>query len=149
MFADVGMGKYINITLEWPDARISRKTRERALVDLEEWKQDTTLSSTSTSKSLQAVDPVVMSNYRPDYKVIQEGETYEVTGYGYGSFRGKEYLCLTLALKGSPVYVRCTCSGLNKVVLDQMKIGKDIFSILVQRHKIVRSVHDLECVIVH
>lgn len=149
MFADVGMGKYINITLEWPDTRISRKTRERALVDLEEWKADTTSSPASTSKCLQVVDPIVMSNYHPDYKVMEVGETYEVTGYGYSSFRGKEYLCVTLAVRGSTVYARCTCSTLNKVILDQIKFGKDIFSILVQRHKIVHSVHDLECVVVH
>lgn len=144
MFAEVGMAEYMNITLEWPKSRISRKTRQRALVGLEEWQADSTKSSTSTTNSLQVVDPVVMSKYQPDYKVMGEGETYKVAGYGYGLFRGKEYLCLTLKVMGSVVYARCTCLSLQQILPSYIDLGK-VFSMQVQRHKVVRSKHDMEC----
>lgn len=144
MFADVGMAKYMNITLEWPESRISRKNRQRALADLEEWHAENSTASVCGTSLLQVLDPVVMSKFNPDYKVMDEGETYMVTGYGYGVYRGKEYLCLTLNVAGSVVHARCTCLGLQQILPTYIDRGK-VFSIEVQRHKIVKSKHDMEC----
>jgi hypothetical protein len=144
MFADVGMGKYMNITLEWPESRVSRKNRQTALADLVEWQAETSEASTSAPSILQVVQPVVMSKYQPDYKVMEEGKIYKVVGYGHGLYRGKEYLCLTLNIIGSVVYARCTCLSLQQLLPTYIDQGK-VFSIEVQRHKIVRSKHDLEC----
>jgi hypothetical protein len=144
MFADVGMAKYMNITLEWPDSRVSRKNRQRALADLEEWHAENSTASPCGTSLLQVLDTVVMSKYKPDYKVMDEGETYMVTGYGYGVYRGKEYLCLTLNVSSSVVYARCTCLGVQQLLPTYIDQGK-VFSIEVQRHKIVKSKHDMEC----
>jgi hypothetical protein len=142
-FADVGMAKYMNLTLEWPESRINRKDRQTAMEKLEEW-YATTDATTNNSSLLHVVNQVVMSKYQPDYKLMKEGTKYKVTGYGYGDFRGKGYLCLTLEDHSGDVYVRCTCLTLQQLRPTNINAGK-VFYIQVERLKVIKGKHDLEC----
>lgn len=141
MFADVGMAKYMNLTLEWPTSRVTRKSRVQALAELEEWNCTTT---TEKDTSLKLMDPIILSKYDPDYKILEIGRKYKVTGYGYSMFRGNECLCMTLDESGSVIYVRCTCPTLQQILPTYISQGK-VFNMEVLRLKKVRGKHDMEC----
>ncbi|KAL1925881.1 hypothetical protein VTP01DRAFT_7271 [Rhizomucor pusillus] len=90
-FAQAGMSKYMDIQLEWPDSQSSRRDRHRVLGELIPWDESTSKEEDSVSEAdgpvnLTVTDPVNMSEYKPDYHLLEEG-VYQVVAYGYGEFR--------------------------------------------------------------
>jgi hypothetical protein len=137
-FADVGMKMYQNLHLEWPEKRLSRRTRKRALAQIVLWEEEEVVSDEGPVR-LEVMDPVVMSKHKADYATLKKG-VYLVIAYGYGTFRGKPCVCLKLQ---DDLAVRCG-SELEAVAKEGIAHG-DRFFIQVHYHKTVHGRRSLEC----
>ncbi|KAI9475866.1 MAG: hypothetical protein EXX96DRAFT_620340 [Benjaminiella poitrasii] len=138
-FSEVGVCRYMNLELEWPESQLTRGDRQRALSRLVLWEEES--SEATYEDKLELMEPISMPKFKPDYVVLGEGHTYKVTAYGFGSFRGKVLVCLRL---DESYYVRCS-PGLEKVVAPVLVRDGPTFSILIRRHKVTRGKHDLDC----
>jgi hypothetical protein len=132
-FGDLGICSFRNITLEWPKSRL-RPERGDKLATIRLAKE------THDDKLLQHLDPFPVSGAKPDYSFMKVGVKYQVTGYGYGTFRSKNYLHLRLSNGTS---VRCS-PGLKQVVEKQLE-KHTLFYVCIIRVKKVRGVRDVEC----
>lgn len=152
-FASIGMQSFHNITIEWPIHQLRRVRNASVAVivrcDMDTVQNDTfdmsdltaALDNVATPNTgLEHVESIQMSNYKTDRLVLKAGTIYSVTGYGHGTFRNKEYLCLTM---DKSTFVRCS-PGLEKVAAPEIAKGRP-FKLHIIRIKKVRGAYDIEC----
>jgi hypothetical protein len=98
-FEDIGIDSYKGIFIEWPEERLRRYRHEAiASVSLVQSNDAFDMSQlVDTLPTFLTVNETVQaSKHEPDYKILAENCSYTIIAYGYGLFRSKEYLCLTL-----------------------------------------------------
>jgi hypothetical protein len=100
-------------------------------------------SSGHSSLSLTRIELIVNSMYQPDYTCLTERRQYTVIEYGYGDFRKKPYLYLTLE---GGVHVRCG-EEMKAAIEPQIDAGVS-FSFEVTRNSRVKGVHKVNCRII-
>jgi hypothetical protein len=106
-FEEIGIDTHKGIYIEWPEERLRKYRREAvANVNLVQNVFDMSdIQDALPSQLLTNNEIVRASQYDPDYKVLTEGRSYIAFQYGFGLFRGKQYLCLTL---DNDLMVRCS-----------------------------------------
>jgi hypothetical protein len=150
-FECIGLSSFQNVTIEWPETRL-RRDRNGTLARIVRVKKPDafdlsalrdTIDLCETPKVIQYDEVIQMSKYKPDYQVLKPGTTYAVSSFGYGVYRGKQYLCLTL---DEATHVRCS-PGMSSVALPLCEeLVK--FQIRFIRAKKIQGSRDIECEIV-
>jgi hypothetical protein len=119
MFKEVGMDIYKNIYIEWPTTRFDkeRKPRLAELIRINDSCEDSGRFDMSKMQNtlpsdrnlLIRLDGIKSSVSKPDYKALEANVIYTVTKYGYGLYRGKNYLHLVFE---NELMIRC-CDDLR------------------------------------
>lgn len=147
-FKDIGLVTVQNITIEWPQSRL-RRDRNVTLANIRRVKSRDVYDMSSLGDALECSakdSPIVhsdvlrMADYKADYQALEVGAVYTVKSYGYGMYRGREYLCLTL---DDGIHVRCS-QGLTSILPTPLKDSQP-FQIRVVRTKKIKGNRDLEC----
>ncbi|KAI8070773.1 hypothetical protein BC940DRAFT_317568 [Gongronella butleri] len=101
------------------------------------------LPSSSSGRLLTRLELIVNSMYQSDYACLVEHHQYTVIEYGYGDFRKKPYLYLTLE---GGVHVRCG-EEMKAAIEPQIDAGVS-FSFEVTRNSRAKGVHKVNCKII-
>lgn len=123
MFKDVGLDIYKNVHIEWPLSRLQRG-RKAFLAELSPVGDSFDLSSMREAlpldqPSLHKIESPQSSKYKADYSCLEVNAVYMVIKYGYGLYRGKEYLHLVLE---NSLMVRCS-SGMRALMQPKIEEG--------------------------
>jgi hypothetical protein len=157
-FQEIGLDYYKNIYIEWPDNRLQRTRHESVttvisvqvpslasdVFEMTSMIDALPSSSDRSSLSLTRIELIVNSMYQPDYTCLIERQQYTVIEYGYGDFRKKPYLYLTLE---GGVHVRCG-EEMKAAIEPQIDAGLT-FSFEVTRNSRVKGVHRVNCKIIY
>ena len=145
-FEEIGIDTYKGIVIEWPAERL-RRYRQDAVAHVELVQNDafdmTEIQDALLSSVLTKNETVQTSRYDPDYKVLTEGRSYTVFQYGYGLFRGKQYLCVNL---DNDQKVRCS-EVMRETLEPKLAIG-DCFQFQVTSITTVRGTKRAYCQLV-
>jgi hypothetical protein len=161
-FQEIGLDYYKNVYIEWPDNRLQRTRYESVttvtsvqmssppaaspasdVFEMTSMIDALPSSSGYSSLSLTRIELIVNSMYQPDYTCLTERRQYTVIEYGYGDFRKKPYLYLTLE---GGVHVRCG-EEMKAAIEPQIDAGVS-FSFEVTRNSRVKGVHKVNCRII-
>lgn len=140
MFEDVGLDQYKNIYIEWPMFRLE-KGRNQRLADLVKIDDNFDISAMkdtlpedkismiedNNQPSLFKIDQLP-SGFKSCHSCLKVNGIYNITGYGYKEFRGKEYLHIKvendMKIRCSPLMRTCIEPKIEKGKNFKFKVVK-------------------------
>lgn len=141
-FGFVGFTTHENITIGWSTGPMKYGQTVDGVQLLEHPDHAETVNNAQDvgDDALRLSESVNMSIFQADYNVMEPGRQYRIVSYGFGSYRGKEYLCVSTSCG---IHARCSRT-LDNLVRSRISQGRHVLVRAIKQQK-TKGTRDMIC----
>ena len=141
-FALLGFTTHDNITLGWSDRplKYGQIIDGVQLVEVDHHDETENNDQDIRDDTLRFNESVNITIFQADYNVMEPGRQYQIVSYGFGTFRNKEYLCVSTSCG---VHIRCS-KTLDNLLRRRVREGRPVLVRAIKPRK-TKGTRDMIC----